>query len=201
MLVRKDLENTWKLSLLYSPEFLDGKMKRLIAFFHQLLDPLKEARDLFKDYGGFFAPFKSLYFWLSFAIAILINFLRKDVWLWYEVALQVLPNLIGFTLAGYAILLAFGDKDFIDAIRGKSDKSEQDGKVSPYIRVSATMAFFVISQILGLVVAMVFTAASISTWWLNFLFGWLFIYTLFLGLAATMAIFFLTKMYDLFPKK
>ncbi len=155
----------------------------------------KEYTALWQAYGGVGALKRSLYLWASLAVVLLINLLRSEVWLWYKDAIQILPNLIGFTLGGYAILLAFGDSKFIDAIRTKRDNEE----FSPYLRVSASMAFFVICQVFCLLFALFFNACSIHSIILNLFLGWIFLYSLSLGLAATMGIFFLTKMYDKIP--
>lgn len=145
--------------------------------------------------------------------AILISLICAPFWMvpgWWDLPISVLPNLVGFTLGGYAILLAFGDEGFKIALSGSSSD-----KASPYLGASATFAHFISVQILALILAIiaksgVFTyfpcqladkinnivdldALTHVVWGLCFT---VFTYALTLLGAATIAIFHLTGWYD-----
>lgn len=160
---------------------------------------------LWRAYGGSTGFFCSPYLWASCAGTVIIRYFAVENWKWYTTSLAVLPNLLGFSLGGYAVLLAFGDGRFLDALRGP----EPDGTDSPYIKASASLAWFVLAQVLALIVSIFFefTVSSPepgSTWEalqnLGFFLGcWLFLYAIFLSLASTLSIFFLSRMYDLLP--
>ncbi len=107
-----------------------------------------------KEYGGWSAVLFSPYF----HIAAILTFLTSQYWLtqpWWDVALSVLPNIIGFAVGGYAIWMGFGDENFRQRI---SQRSALDGS-SPYLTVSAAFAHFVVVQLLALLIAL-FAKAS-----------------------------------------
>lgn len=162
-------------------------------------------RHLWLAYGGWKGFLGSPYLLASFVATLAINYFRAEGWLWYKTCLGIHPNLLGFSLGGYVVLLAFGDGRFLDALRGP----EPDGGHSPYLKTSASLAWFVLSQIFAIIVALFFEATTMPTrpggfldCWQQvgmFLGCWLFIYSLLLSIAATLAIFFLSRMYDLLP--
>jgi len=131
--------------------------------------------------------------------------------------LQVVPNLIGFSLAGYSVLLGFGNDKFkqILAITTIND----DGH-SAYMGFNASFVSFIGFQVIALALAimaksMPFVSIGKATGFhignrvpdLLPLFGpvtkvgwfvcwWIFIYALSLALAATLSIFRLARIYD-----
>lgn len=154
---------------------------------------------VYKAYGGKKSLIKSPYFQIAFALAILVSafgFLCQEDWKWYEMPLSALPDIVGFSLAAYAIVLTFGSAKFQDAIRGSEKKDE----FSPYIKLSAGLAHFVLAQVVALVFATVGEAADTSFFPIAFLGTWLFLYSLCLGVASTLSVFFLSRMYDNMPK-
>lgn len=153
------------------------------------------CKNLLHCYGGWNAFTWSPFLWIGFLFALLLSPCHSHCWIWYEKAIGILPNLLGFSLGGYAVMLAFGDKKFLDIIRGKS----KDELFSPYMGVSASLAFFIIIQSLALVAALAYERFHVRLWVLNFLGCWLFVYSLLLGLAATLRIFSLSDLYDEMP--
>ena len=83
---------------------------------------------------------------------MVLNILMYDVWLspgWWNLPITVLPNLVGFTLGGYAILVAFGDDKFRALLASK----EHNQNNSPFVVMSATFMHFILTQVLSLVTA------------------------------------------------
>lgn len=126
---------------------------------------------------------------------------------WWDQNLSVLPNVLGFTLGGFAIFIGFGDEKF------RALLAEDDGApVNAYVALCATFVHFIVVQALALLVAVLAKA-----WWfyapwmdglrpalpiLNGLGGaigyGLFLYALCSVLAATMHIFRIAHMYARF---
>jgi hypothetical protein len=158
-----------------------------------LLDSIKA---LWEVYGGHKVFLRSPYLWFSSILALLLLTTANHKWIWYEKALTIIPNLIGFSLGGYAVMLAFGDKQFLNILRGPGD----DDEFSPYLKASASLAWFVVIQIITLLVSVVFDTLQVKSCFMNYFGCWLFIYSIVLGLAATLNIFFLSKMYDAMPQ-
>jgi hypothetical protein len=159
-------------------------------------------RDAFSAYGGFRAVVRSRYL----HVAILLTAISWNEWLtrpWWETVIQVLPNVLGFSIGAYAILLTVGDDRFRSLIL-----SDIGSRKAPYVGVSATFAFFVVSQAAALLFAIVRKALDFE------LFAWigvsyvasatsaigylLFLYALLLSVAAAIGIFEVTRWLNVF---
>lgn len=169
-----------------------------------------------RHYGGWRALAKSFYLHL----ALFLSVLATPYWLtesWYEITLQVLPNVLGFALGGYAIWMSFGDKDFRELL----SKPRPGLLTSPYLDFSASFAHLVMVQVTALLVALgmkiaqfrvpldhplspvvrrltpytelIWTYLSIP---LNFLGFLLLVYAITSAVAATMAIFRVAMLFE-----
>ena len=106
-----------------------------------------------RAYGGFRSLIKSPYLHISIVLSLVCwpVWLRGyETWSWFDLAISVIPNLLGFSLGGYAILLAFGNDQFLKLIAG----TEEGESVSPYIEVNAAFIHFIFMQIISLVTAL-----------------------------------------------
>lgn len=170
----------------------------------------KILRRYWSAYGGWSALASSPYVHISIVLcALTAGFWSvKD---WWTHALQVLPNLLGFTLGGFAVFLGFGDEKFRSLIAG-SDPA-RGARYSPYLSVSATFLHFVLLQVVALLWAAITGALhefrwdflwslGAWVWWVDLLFRavgyWLFIYSLMSAAAAALAVFRFASMFDSF---
>lgn len=126
------------------------------------------CRELFQAYAGVFSIFRK--YWLaygSFKALVLSPYLHMSIlatalfypyWIlaaWWDMPIGILPNMIGFAIGSYAILLSFGDQKFLQFIAEKN----QDTDSSAFIVVSSTFAHFIVVQI----IALFFAIAAKST--------------------------------------
>jgi len=152
----------------------------------------KELSIYWKAYGGTQKLIRSPYLLLSVPITIVIHAASSENWLWYTTALSVIPNIIGFTLGGYSIMLAVGDSRF------RNDISRNGGCThSPFITISASIAHFILLQIITLLLAIIYCSIGITGGFLNFLGLAVFIYSILLCVSATLTIFFLSRMFNM----
>lgn len=96
--------------------------------------------------GGWRAVWRSA----DFILALTVWLFCLPFWLvgqWWEQVISVLPNLLGFTLGGFAIFLGFGSESF------KTMLSDPDENKSPYISVSAAFLMFIFFQLIALLYA------------------------------------------------
>lgn len=110
----------------------------------------------FQAYGSLRAILLSPYF----HVAIVITLVLTPYWIqypWWELPIGVLPNIVGFALGGYAILVGFGDENFLKYISQKSPERGEDH--SPFVGVSAAFVHFIVVQLLAILFA-VFAKAS-----------------------------------------
>jgi hypothetical protein len=105
--------------------------------------------------GGWSAAWRSG----DFRVSIIVTLLCFKFWsddLWWDQVISVLPNLLGFTLGGFAIFLGFGSESF------KTMLSDDDEMRSPYISVSASFLVFVLFQVMALLYAFVAKATHFN---------------------------------------
>ncbi|WP_337840204.1 hypothetical protein [Rheinheimera sp.] len=164
-------------------------------------------------YGGFKALYTSRYVW---AALVLSGFLYP-LWSspnWWDTVLSVIPNMLGFSLGGFALWLAIGDDDF-RRILASTERQQTSG----YSEINSTFVHFILVQIIALIAALFAKAYNFSLpedCWLIKNYGELFykiclvgsyigfslfIYALFSALAATMGLFQVTKMYEAYLNK
>ncbi|TAL16445.1 hypothetical protein EPN96_09135 [bacterium] len=161
--------------------------------------PYKAAREIarrhWEVYGGFLALVRSPY--LHFAV-ILSSCIwpfwnTKEQGTWHSLTLSVIPNMLGFTLAGYAIMLAFGNESFQKAISGDSAKGP-----SPFIQVNAAFAHFIMMQIMAVIYAVIGKGLNIYSGPLAWSGFTIFVYSVFTGLAAVLELFRLSYWFNKF---
>jgi hypothetical protein len=112
-------------------------------------------------YGGVSALFSSRYLLL----AVLILPLTWGTWSkdgWYDIVIGVLPNLLGFTLGGFAIFIGFGDERFKQSLAAPEDEA---GTPSVYLEFCATFVHFILVQVVALLLA-------VASKGMNFGFPW-----------------------------
>ncbi len=149
-------------------------------------------------YGGLEALLKTPY--LHFAI--LTSLSCFPIWSktvtpsWYNLPIAALPSLLGFTLGGYAILLAFGNEKFLMILCARDDDDP-----SPFMNVNGAFVHFIVVQAIALFSSIVAMSWEIKTGFFAFIGFTLFLYSLLTGVAAAFAILRLGKWYDIFLAK
>ena len=151
-------------------------------------------------YGGWKSIIRSTYFWGAFFLTIIcypIWLTGSKDWAWFNVCNSILPNVLGFTLGGYAILLAFGSSRFMELIAG-SDPDSDDEPASPFMMFNATFLHFIVVQVLSIVLSIISLAWDLRTGCFAFAGFLCFIYALAIAIAAALAILNMASSYDLF---
>lgn len=112
--------------------------------------------DYWASYGGVRALVRSKY--LGLAIVLLLP--TYGLWSapgWWDLPLQVLPNIVSFSLAGFAMFMAFGDDRFK---RLMVDVGEEKG---PFLPISATFTHFIVVQTIAIILAVVAKAQVLTS--------------------------------------
>ena len=103
-------------------------------------------------YGGWKAFVKSRFVWL----AILLLVPTWKTWSqpgWWDTVLSVVPNLLGFTLAGFTMSLAVGDDAYRRVL---AEAGTEDGGPSVMESVVCTFFVFIAVQVVSLLAAICF---------------------------------------------
>lgn len=167
------------------------------------------VRRYWKAYGGWKALFRSTYLWTAVTLSILL-FPHWSQPGWWDDVLSIMPNLLGFSLGGYAMWIAIGDDSFRKLISGE----DKDGTPSPYMEVNAAFVHFISLQMASMILALIaksyyfklqpdhiilelfgssFKYICLTGYFLSYI---IFIYALLSALAATFALLRVSSWYD-----
>jgi hypothetical protein len=106
-------------------------------------------------YGGLIAIARSPYF----HVALILLLPTAGIWSvpgWWDLPIGILPNLISFTLAGYALFMGFGDEKFRRLMAGSKVED------APMLVMSATFTHFIIIQVIAVILAIVAKARPVT---------------------------------------
>jgi len=177
-----------------------------MSLWKQIIKPYSDIRELlsryWENYGGWKAVLLSPYFHLAFLVGVFtFPYGYSTELLWWELPINVLPSLVGFSLGGYAIFLAFGDEKFKRLISG----NEGEVQASPYLELNTTFLHFILVQISALILAVAAKSTNIVPHDANlyyFIYGYGiisyigFLYALFLAMATTVVLYRLICLHD-----
>lgn len=155
-------------------------------------------REAWIGYGGWPALICSPYFLVAVALAGGSVFLGlKDRWV--DLCLTIVPSILGFSIGGFAIFLAFGDDRFRALIAGPDD----DGKASPFLSATYQFTHFASCQVGAVLLALVARAVDdklppLGSTTLAFLGTLSVYYALLLGLALIASLLKLSRAFDRF---
>lgn len=113
---------------------------------------LGNVSEVYKSYGGIQALFLSSYFYMAVAISLL-SWRAVVFGTWVEITKSILPNLVGFSIAAYALLFSVLDRDQRQALR---KPSAAIGGRSPLLVLASSITHAILIQILALLSAIVF---------------------------------------------
>lgn len=152
-----------------------------------------------KNYGGGTSLVRSPYFHFSLVLTIIACPLwgTKHDPAWYELSLSALPNLLGFTLGGYAILLAFGDEQFRRMLSGR----DSDGSTSPFMGINSIFVHFILVQVIAIVVAIFGCAWELKSGIVALLGFFCFCYSILIAAAAAMTVLRVANWFDIWKTR
>ena len=104
-----------------------------------------------KLYGGWRALLFSPYFSAAFVLVIpCVGLWQPGASAeWADMSINILPNLMGFSIAGMAIMLAFSHPESLRAITQKGREN------SYFLKVAANLCHFLVAQIIALICALI----------------------------------------------
>lgn len=134
-------------------------------------------------YGGWKAILTSPYLYLALFLTAIVfplwanNGDKPD---WSDMSINILPNLMGFSIAGMAVMLAFSHPTTLAVIT--------DGKEESYfLKTIINLVHFLVVQTMALLLAIV--AKAFHVWPLNLLGMAVLIYAIVLSIAAACQLF------------
>ncbi|WP_457571278.1 hypothetical protein [Desulfovulcanus sp.] len=156
----------------------------------------KTIRFYWRCYGGLNSIKKSPYLHCSIILSLLSLILGNNCDKcpsWYDYILNIIPNILGFTLGGYAVLLAFSDANFLEVLAGKENDKE-----SPFLVLNGTFIHFIVVQSVSILWALLGSIWQEQTCIIAFCGYVLLFYALLTAIATGFAILNMAKWFDLF---
>lgn len=123
----------------------------------------QNARDVWHDYGRWNVLFSSGYFWLSLPISLGL-WRGFEAGKWAELAVDVIPTILGLTLAGAAILTTIGGDAFRERL---AQLQGSGGQEAPILELLSNFIFGMMIQLGALLVAIVYQAKPFDSSWLG----------------------------------
>jgi hypothetical protein len=165
-----------------------------LNFFSQWRNQAAAVRHYFVVYGGFPALLRSPY--------LLIAIIASSVCFWLapkpaaghlfgasDIAISVLPNLLGFAVGALAIVLAFSTAEIFEALAERGDPQ------SFFITLTANLVHFIFVQVITLTVAMM--AKLINSMTLDVVTMFLLFYAVLVILSAAIQLFETAIIYNM----
>jgi hypothetical protein len=141
------------------------------------------VRRYWRLYGGWKALLTSSYLYA----ALVITAALYPLWYnceqspeWVELTINVMPSLMGFSIAGMAVMLAFSQPETLGVITEGNEKSY-------FLGVIVNLIHFVVVQTASLLLAV--TAKAYHHWVLNLFGTSMMIYAILLSIAAACQLF------------
>lgn len=159
----------------------------------------KDALDSWNIYWTRYGKWKALIGSPYLLLAVVTSAICYPLWFglndcyWFDLTLSIIPNMLGFTLGGYAILLAFSNRAFVREIN-KPDENNN----SLYQKANVTFVHFIVIQVLSLAVAVVARAWPSWAPVLGVLGFTLLCYALYSAIAAALVILQLARVFGVF---
>lgn len=168
-----------------------------MSYKNKLSNSLEEVRKSFEDYFKYFSHPKdiasSVYFLFSLAFSVILCLLglyqSAD---WLQLPLGILPNILGFTLGGYAIIISLGTEEFKKFLINKKLKNGQP----LFLVVNAQFLHFIIIQVVTILVAVLIKAICPTNIVLSIFGGCLFVYSIVLAVATAFVIMTMSTWYQ-----
>jgi hypothetical protein len=165
-----------------------------LDFFRPWVSQSRTIRGYWAVYGGFTALLRSPYFQTSIAISLVcLAFWTKNEKLEHtvkasEIAVGVLPNLLGFTVGALAIVLAFSSADIFRII------AEDGNPRSFFLTLTSNLMHFICVQVLALLSAIIAKIIDLPV--LDFISLVLLIYAVIVTFSAGLQLFQTARIYN-----
>lgn len=158
----------------------------------------KKTAEIFKIYWALYGGRDALTHSPYLHVAIFISIIRYKSWShlskdnqysWTQTTIDIIPSMLGFSMGGMAIMLAFsGERNLLKII-------SQDGKPdSLFAKIIASFFHFIFMQTIAILVALITQDYAFLI--LSFLGHTIFIYAILLGLATAGQILNISRVFN-----
>lgn len=153
-----------------------------VAPYKWLFDNLKSY---YQSFGGIKEYIRAPYIHLSIVIGVL-TYSEEGQNFWYSLPITILPSVLGLTIAGFAVVVTFGDEQFKTFLL-----KHVNGNKPAYSIINSTFIHFIIIQVLAICYAAICYLNNIISGYLAIIGYIIFILAIIYSLAVAFAI---TKM-------
>jgi hypothetical protein len=158
------------------------------SFSRQWVNQVEEVSQYWAVYGGFRALLQSPYLHISAILTVITWGFRASNHSASEIAVGVLPNLLGFTVGALAIVLAFSSAAVFATL------AERGAPQSFFMRLTGSLIHFIMIQVLALVSAII--ARMTDKTFMDFVSLFLLFYAVIVTFAAGLQLFLTAVIYN-----
>lgn len=148
----------------------------------------EEVSQYWAIYGGFRALFLSPYLHVAIVLTVITWGFRSNGRTASEIAVGVLPNLLGFTVGALAIVLAFSSAKVFERLAERGDPQ------SFFMKLTSSLIHFILVQVSALVSAIVARMTDQS--FMDFVSLFLLFYAVIVTFAAGLQLFLTAVIYN-----
>jgi len=159
----------------------------MIEIPEQWSNACETLQEYWKGYGGIKSLLTSPFFDVAVLISIVCWWLSPQT-KWYEPSLSILPNLLGFSIGGFAVLLVFSSDKFLKLI------SEDGASDSLFLKANIVFVHFIVVQVIAIATALIAKASQQFDFFALFLL----FYSVFSALATCFVLFNIAQVYNSF---
>ena len=153
----------------------------------------------FSDYKALFGTIDetlySPYFHFACVLSIITVWVPEKTTEWQSIAQDILPDMLGFSLGGYAVLISFGDTKFRQYL---AKKKPNGGNNSLFMLLNGVFVHFIIAQLLAIIIAVLLSTLNIDNIIINIIGCTVFYYAISFCVAVAFEIKTVGKWYQSF---
>lgn len=160
------------------------------------MDSLRSYKLYWVTYGGHEALLRSPYIFIAVIFSICVTMFGDGEWNWSSDTKAIIACTLGFSFAGYSLMLGMAGVKFIKHIKGKFS----DGKPSPLMVVAASFTHFFVVQCMTLMWAIFSSAFGVQKIiFVKFIGIFFLVYSMFVLLASALAALNFVSWYNNHP--
>lgn len=160
----------------------------LSSFFRPWKNQRVELKNYFQIYGGGNALLKSPYVQISVALGAALTFFIKPLLPFGQIGVSILPNLIGFSIGGMAIVMSISSAEIFRTLTEKGDPR------SFFMKMVVSFLHYILIQVSTLIMCVLsYHNQHIP---LNLICAVMLMYCLLLAFSIAMALFQMARIYN-----
>ncbi len=168
---------------------------------NKIIKNINDLKSIYKDYFDSYGGIKEIFCSIYFILSVILNIFAFNAWIdesWISNIQNIIPDIAGFSLGAYAILISFGSEKFQKFI---SQHNGNETNNTMYKQINTAFIHFILMQIIALIFSILGNSLLTMPYGIiekifAFIFHLVFVYSLMLCMAAVFTIFRIARVYQ-----